>query len=140
MVMAEHMERMVSLPQQELPVQIDVYIQEHFTEKIDAVRIAPYFGIGKTQLYKIVRQSYGMGIAEHIRTLRIAKAKHLLSERPDLALAEIAAQNLRQSTGERMALKEPPLPPLPLQFIPFSYNFTKILLCLIVLGRVPQDC
>jgi ligand-binding sensor protein len=70
------MERMVSLHQQELPVQIDVYIQEHFTEKIDAVGIAEHFGIGKTQLYEIARQSYGMGIAEHIRTLRIAPWSH----------------------------------------------------------------
>lgn len=86
------MERMVSLHQQELPVQIDAYIQEHFTEKIDAIRIARHFKIGKTQLYAIAQQSYGMGIAEHIRKLRIEKAKHLLSECPDLSLAEIASQ------------------------------------------------
>ena len=33
-----------------------------------------------------------MGIAQPIRNLRIDKAKHLLSERPDLALAEIASE------------------------------------------------
>ncbi len=86
------MERMVSLHQQELPVQIDMYIQEHFREKIDAMQIARHFRIGKTQLYEIAQQSYGMGIAQHIRNLRIDKAKHLLSERPDLALAEIASE------------------------------------------------
>lgn len=85
------MERMVSLHQQELPVQIDTYIQEHFTEKMDAMRIARYFRIGKTQLYELAQQNYGMGIAEHIRNLRIEKAKHLLSECPDLSLAEIAS-------------------------------------------------
>lgn len=85
------MERMVSLHQQELPVQIDTYIQEHFTEKIDAIRIARHFRIGKTQLYELAQQNYGMGIAEHIRNLRIKKAKHLLSECPDLSLAEIAS-------------------------------------------------
>lgn len=86
------MERMVSLHQQELPVQIDAYIQEHFTEKMDAMRIARHFGIGKTQLYEFAQQNYGMGIAQHIRNLRIEKAKHLLSECPDLSLAEIASQ------------------------------------------------
>lgn len=86
------MERMVSLHQQELPVQIDAYIQEHFTEKMDAMRIARHFGIGKTQLYEFAQQNYGIGIAQHIRNLRIEKAKHLLSECPDLSLAEIASQ------------------------------------------------
>lgn len=86
------MERMVSLHQQELPVQIDQYIQEHFTENIDAPKIAQHFGIGKTKLYEIAKESYGMGIAEYIRNLRIKKAKLLLKEQPDLSLAEIAGQ------------------------------------------------
>ncbi|MBO5292835.1 MAG: PocR ligand-binding domain-containing protein [Lachnospiraceae bacterium] len=84
------MERMVSLRRQELPVQIDAYIQEHFTEKINAAQLARHFGIGKTQLYEIAKQSYGIGIAEQIRNLRIEKAKQLLSECPDLSLAQIA--------------------------------------------------
>lgn len=86
------MERMVSLRQQELPVQIDEYIQAHFTEDLDAVQLARHFGIGKTQLYEIAQQSYGLGIAEHIRNLRIEKAKRLLSEQSSLSLAEISSQ------------------------------------------------
>lgn len=85
------MERMVSLRQQELPVQIDEYIQAHFTEKLDAVQLARQFGIGKTQLYEIAEQNYGVGIAAHIRNLRIEKARQLLSEQPGLSLAEIAS-------------------------------------------------
>ena len=84
------MERMVSLHQQELPVQIDEYIQKHYTEKIDAVRIAQHFNIGKTKIYEISKQNYGIGIAEYIRKLRIEKAKKLLVESPELTLAEIA--------------------------------------------------
>lgn len=86
------MERMVSLRQQELPVQIDNYIYTHFTEDIDAVKIAKEFQIGKTKLYEIAKESYGMGIAEYIRKLRIEKAKLFLEEQPDLSLAEIAGQ------------------------------------------------
>lgn len=85
------MERMVSLRQQELPVQIDEYIAAHFTEVLDAATLARHFQIGKTQLYEISRQSYGTGIAEHIRNLRIEKAKQLLEEQPELSLAEIAS-------------------------------------------------
>lgn len=84
------MERMVSLHQQELPVQIEEYIQAHFTEKIDAVSIAQHFHIGKTKIYELAKQNYGMGIAEYIRKLRIEKARQLLVEQPDLPLADIA--------------------------------------------------
>ena len=86
------MERMVSLRQQELPVQIDEYIQAHFTEDLDAMQLAGHFKIGRTQLYEIAKQSYGLGIAEHIRNLRIEKARQLLSEQSGLSLAEISSQ------------------------------------------------
>lgn len=84
-------ERMVSLRQQELPVQIDEYIQAHFTEDIDVASIAAHFQIGKTKIYEIAKESYGIGIAEYIRKLRIEKAKRLLSDRPDIPLSEIAS-------------------------------------------------
>ena len=85
------LERMVSLRQEELPVQIDEYIQAHFTEDIDALSIARHFHIGKTKLYEIAKQSYGIGIAEYIRKIRIEKAKQLLLEQPSLTLAEISS-------------------------------------------------
>lgn len=84
------MDRMVSMHQQKLPVQIDEYIQSHYTERIDAVSIAQHFHIGKTKIYEIARQNYGMGIAEYIRKLRIDLARQLLAEQTDLSLAEIA--------------------------------------------------
>lgn len=86
------LERMVSLRQEELPVQIDEYIQAHFTEDIDAFSIARHFHIGKTKLYEIAKQSYGIGIAQYIRKIRIEKAKLLLSEQQDLTLAELSSE------------------------------------------------
>ena len=85
------LERMVTLHQQELPFQIDSYISEHYTEDIDVPSLCARFQIGKTSLYEFSKQNYGMGIAEHIRTLRIEKAKQLLLEQPDLHIAEIAS-------------------------------------------------
>lgn len=85
------LERMVSFRQQELPVQIDEYIFKHYTEQIDAQSLCSHFGIGRTQLYEIAKQNYGIGIAEHIRNLRIEKAKRLLEE-SELPLAEVASQ------------------------------------------------
>ena len=85
------MERMVSLRQKELPVQIDDYITMHYTENISVRTICERFQIGRTLLYEIADQNYGIGIAEHIRKLRIEKAKILLTEHPELRISEIAA-------------------------------------------------
>lgn len=84
------MERMVSLHQQELPVQIDEYISAHFTEDIDVTLLCQEFQIGKTRLYEIAKQNYGVGLAAHIRNLRINKAKELLVQHPDMSLADVA--------------------------------------------------
>ena len=84
------MERMVSLHQKELPVQIDDYITSNYTENISVRTICDHFQIGRTLLYEISEQNYGIGIAEHIRNLRIEKAKILLAEHPELRISEIA--------------------------------------------------
>lgn len=84
------LERMAVLRREELPVQIDQYISKHFTEELCAHTICEHFQIGKTYLYKIAKQCYGIGIAEHIRNLRIEKAKALLTEEPEMYMDEIA--------------------------------------------------
>jgi AraC-type DNA-binding domain-containing proteins len=85
------LDRMVTLRQQELPVQIDEFIQAHYTENISAMELTKEFQIGKTQLYEISKQNYGVGIATHIRNLRIEKAKQLLQDHSELTLAQIAS-------------------------------------------------
>ena len=57
---------------------------------VEKAGIAEKFEIGKTQLYEIAKKNYGIGIAEHIRFLRIEKAKRLLEDN-NLPLAEIAS-------------------------------------------------
>lgn len=84
------MDQMVTLHKQELPAQIDSYLQKHFAETITAETLCDYFHIGKTKLYEIAKQNYGMGIAEYIRKLRIEKAKELLQMDERLPLAQIA--------------------------------------------------
>lgn len=85
------LERMAVLRQEDLPVQIDNYITKHYTEEIDASVLCERFQIGKTKLYEIATQNYGMGIAEHIRFMRIEKAKTLLTEYPEMRISEIAS-------------------------------------------------
>lgn len=85
-------DRLVALKEQELPVRVDEYIAAHFTEPIDTATLCKEFEIGKTQLYKICKQSYGTGVAEHIRALRIGKAKALLEEDRKRSIADISAE------------------------------------------------
>lgn len=84
--------QVISADSSELSVQIDNYIREHFSEDINAAKIAQHFHIGKTLLYRIAKQNYDTGIAERIRKLRIEKAKKLLLEQPDLSLTTVAAE------------------------------------------------
>ena len=86
------MERMAYLRHESLPVRIDEYINRHFTEDINTEALCEYFQVGRTRLYEIARENYGMGIAEHIRRLRIDKAKVLLEEQPRMSVAQIALE------------------------------------------------
>ena len=86
------LERMATLKEDLLAVRLDAYLTAHYTEKLNAVVISEHLGIGKTQLYELSQQLYGRGIAEHIRDLRMEKAKALLVDRKELPLSEVAAQ------------------------------------------------
>lgn len=83
-------DRMATLKYENLPVQIDNYIQEHLTEDINVKTICKHFGIGKTQLYEIAKESYGIGIAELIRNQRIEKAIHILETAPNTKIQDVA--------------------------------------------------
>ena len=84
------LDHMISLKQKAVQFQVDEYISEHFTEDINVDSLCMRFGIGRTALYEFARQNYGMGVAQHIRALRIAHAKKLLIERPDMKISEVA--------------------------------------------------
>ncbi len=73
-------------------MQIDRYIQEHLTEGIDVRNICAHFKIGKTRLYEIAKESYGVGIAEFIRRQRIEMAQSLLLNSPELGIDVIASR------------------------------------------------
>ena len=85
------MERMATLRLENLPLQIDHYINTHLSEESPSANsLCRYFQIGKTTLYKIAKESYGLGIAELIRSLRIKKAQELLTENPEIPISQVA--------------------------------------------------
>jgi AraC-like DNA-binding protein len=57
---------------------------------MEAKTLCDHFHIGKTKLYEILRQSYGCGLGEHLRKLRMEHAKMLLEEHPEMSISEIA--------------------------------------------------
>lgn len=84
------LEKMAIIKQEDLPIRIDEYIAKHYMEEINVQTICTKFRIGKTALYDIAAQNYGEGIAAHIRSLRIEKAKELLTEDCDMNISEIS--------------------------------------------------
>ncbi len=86
------LERMMTLNPKEISVQINEYISAHLTEELNVELICNYFQIGKTYLYELSNEYFGMGIASYVRKLRIEKAKKLLADKPELKLTEVAAQ------------------------------------------------
>lgn len=84
------LEKMATLKEDRIAARMDRYISDHYTEPITAQSICQALKIGKTQLYSLSKQLYGSGVAEHIRKLRIEKARQLLTERGDLRVNDIA--------------------------------------------------
>ena len=84
------MERMIALQKQTFQAEIDRYIGEHFTEDISVEDLCRRFAISRTALYEFSKQNYGVGIAQHIRDMRIAYARKLLVSSPDMRISQIA--------------------------------------------------
>ena len=84
------LEQMAVLREDDPAVRLDAYVNAHYTEELTGERLCTDLGICRTQLYKLSGQLYGCGVAEHIRALRMALAKKLLTQREDLTLAQIA--------------------------------------------------
>ena len=84
------MQRMATLQEGSLAAKLDAYINAHFCEDMTVAALCQELGIGRSKLYKLSHQLYGQGIAEHIRMLRLSKAKVLLTEQKTWSIADIA--------------------------------------------------
>lgn len=69
----------IRLLEDSLPYQIDSYILENITEKLDVDQLCAQFNYRKTKFYDVTQQMYGVGIMKHIRQLRVQLAKKLLA-------------------------------------------------------------
>ncbi|WP_068505135.1 PocR ligand-binding domain-containing protein [Paenibacillus kribbensis] len=84
-----YLSRKLILKKDTLAQKIDDYITVNIKENLSVPVLCKHFGISKSHLYKLSQQSFGMGIAEHIRSTRIHLAKQLLGD-TDAPVYEIA--------------------------------------------------
>ncbi len=85
-----YIEQIAYMKYENLAIKIDKYIHENYDKNINANTIAYTFGVGRTKLYSIAKEMYNQGIAEKIRSLRIEKAKLLLSKNTDVTIQELS--------------------------------------------------
>lgn len=86
------MQQMAALKEDSLAARMDAFLNAHFCEDITAATVCQQLGIGRSRVYKLSNQLYGCGISEHIRSLRIQKAKSLLADHPQMRIADIATE------------------------------------------------
>lgn len=85
------LERMATLRENSVAAELDAYLSAHFAQAASAEDIGAALGLSRSKLYRLCGQLYGCGPAQHVRRLRMAHAQKLLTERPELSIAEVAA-------------------------------------------------
>ncbi len=85
------LERMATLKGDSPSERLDSYLDRNFTEPLTVAAVCKELKLGRSQLYKLSSKLYGCGVAEHIRELRLNKAKQLLGELPHMKITEIAS-------------------------------------------------
>lgn len=71
---------MVSLRRQNFMNNVNTFLIEHLSEDLSIERLMEEFQVSRNKLYDSTTGYLGIGIAEHIRNLRINEAKRLLVE------------------------------------------------------------
>lgn len=85
------LERMATLRENSIAAEVDDYLTAHFTQIASAEEIGAALGLSRSRLYRLCGQLYGCGPARQVRRLRMAYAQKLLTEQPELSIAEVAA-------------------------------------------------
>jgi len=70
---------------------IVTYIREHLNENLSAQSICAVFNISNSQLYRVFRKYVKMSVVEYITELRIAEAKRMFKDSPDMQVKDVAA-------------------------------------------------
>jgi len=81
--------QLITLQENSLPNQIVGYISKHLADNLSSQALCSHFKISRSNLYRIFRNSFGMGIEQLVREERIRYAKELLVS-TSLKISEIS--------------------------------------------------
>lgn len=84
--------KMMSLRRQNFADNLNRWLCAHLEEDLTAGKIAAEFGISRSKLYQSCDKYLGMGIAQYIKQLRLARARKLLQS-TRLPVSRIAAMS-----------------------------------------------
>ncbi len=70
----------ITVDENSLAALISAYIKNNLTENLSSDMLCLSFSLSRNKLYKLFRESFGMGVAEFVRHERIKKAKELLKK------------------------------------------------------------
>ena len=70
--------KLVAISEDSAAKEVDEYLKANFTKDLDVDKICKDLRISRVKLYSISERSYGMGIAEYIRKIRVDLAQKLL--------------------------------------------------------------
>ena len=85
------MDDLIRQQREPLAKRAEAYIRQHYAENLSVSVLTRELGVGKTALWTAVKETYGHGLTELIRQIRIQKAQQLLqaSKRPVKEIAEM---------------------------------------------------
>ncbi|MBE6607895.1 MAG: helix-turn-helix domain-containing protein [Ruminococcaceae bacterium] len=106
-----HLKNILNLEQENISVHIGKYIAESISDpKLSISSLCSYFSFSRGTLYNISKKSFGMGITEYIRKLRIKKAIELIengkdpiykiSEKVGISDPNYLTKLIKEETGE----------------------------------------
>jgi YesN/AraC family two-component response regulator len=75
--------------QGELVTLVQEYLRAHFSEQISLAALAEQFHVNLPYLTRLFKRTIGVAPVRYLRDLRIAHARKLLQEKPDLEIKEI---------------------------------------------------
>ncbi|MHA0856359.1 PocR ligand-binding domain-containing protein [Paenibacillus sp. CMAA1364] len=82
-------EKMIMQVNSPIAAKIEEYIYNNVSKRIDTSSLCSIFHMGKSSMYRLSNESFGMGITDYVRLIRIYRAKELLTD-TKLAIYEIS--------------------------------------------------
>ena len=86
-----HSNKIIQRGTEDLRSRLCAYVERHYTEPLSVSELCRKLYLSKSKLYDLSVECFGMGVSDHVRQLRIEKAKKLL-ERTQKPVAQIAAE------------------------------------------------